>query len=122
MSPHEIRRRHTSGCLTDCVAFVLRQHPFQVPLFVDQRAGWVQRLKRYFLRHGYRVYWRCCTSVPRRGTHIVCGDSLEYKTFAHAVVYRSGALVYDPQYPSRWRDSRITHRLVCMRINDGGTP
>lgn len=121
MKPAKVRRpykrnitrlRHTQGCLTDCVAFWLDVHPESVPYFVYPRKGWCARLKAFFKRHGYVVYWVDCEVPPKRGTHIVCGDSLVWKTAAHVVVYRAGRLVYDPDYPSRWSDKRITHRLI----------
>lgn len=110
------RLRRTQGCLTDCVAFWFGIHPERVPCFVYPRKGWMDRLRAYFRRRGYCVWWVKCDAPPKRGTHIVCGDSLVWKTYAHVVVYRNGKLVYDPQYPSLWKDSRITHRLICKRM------
>ncbi len=106
------RLRQTQGCLTDCVGYVLNLHPSRVPYFVYPREGWARRLKRFFWRRGLRVFWLRCRRAPSRGVHIVCGDSLRWKTYGHVVVYRNGRLAYDPQYPSRWSDARITHRLV----------
>lgn len=106
------RLRRTQGCLTDAVAFALNLHPESVPLFVYPRAGWAQRLRRFFQRRGYTATWIRATSVPKRGTHIVCGDSLRWKTAGHAVVYRAGRLAYDPDFPSKWTPKRMTHRLV----------
>jgi len=110
------RLRRTQGCFTDCVAFLLNKHPQRVPFFVLPRKGWMARTRRFFRRHGYKIYWRKTTRVPGRDTHIVCGDSLTWKTFAHVVVYRNGRLVYDPEFPSRWHDYRTTHRLVLVKI------
>jgi hypothetical protein len=31
------------------------------------------------------------------------------------VVYKNGKCIYDPQYPSKWKDNRITHRLVLIK-------
>jgi hypothetical protein len=107
-----VRLRRTQGCLTDCIAYWLNLHPDNVPYFVYPREGWMDRVKTFFRRQGYVVYWVACDAAPKRGTHIVCGDSLAWKTFAHVVVYRAGRLVYDPNFPSHWRDNRITHRLV----------
>ena len=109
------RLRQTQGCLTDCVAYVLNIHPERVPYFVYPRSGWARRLRRFFRRRGFHARWIFCSRPPRRGTHIVCGNSLKYKTYAHVVVYRAGRLAYDPQYPSKWRDDRITHRLILAR-------
>lgn len=106
------RLRRTQGCLTDCVAYYLNIHPENVPYFVYPRKGWNERLKSFFLKHGYIVYWDFCKEPPKKGTHIVCGNSLRWKTFCHVVVYKNGKLVYDPQYPTLWSDKRITHRLV----------
>lgn len=109
------RLRRTQGCLTDSVAYYWNLHPDRVPLFIYPRGQWMARLKRFFKRRGRVVRWVTCSSVPARGTHIVCGDSLVWKTAAHVVVYRRGRLAYDPQYPSRWSDDRITHRLVVSK-------
>jgi len=109
------RLRETQGCLTDCVAYVLNMHPYRVPYFVKPRKRWNERLKLFFKKHGYLVYWVTCTTPPKRGTHIVIGNSLKYKTYAHAVVYQAGRLAFDPQYPSKWKDNRITHRLVIIK-------
>ncbi len=108
--------RRTQGCLTDCIAYWLNLHPENVPYFVYPRKGWMDRVKAYFRKHGYAVHWVKCDAPPRRGKHIVCGHSLEWKTFAHVVVYRAGKLAYDPNYPSKWRDCRITHRLIVTPI------
>lgn len=109
------RLRRTQGCLTDCVAYYLNVHPERVPYFVYPRETWMVRLRAFFRKRGFVIYWKACTTVPKRGTHIVCGDSLKWKTYAHVVVYRQGRLEFDPQYPSKWADSRITHRLVVKR-------
>jgi len=109
------RLRRTQGCLTDCVAYVLNLHPERVPFFVYPRDGWMVRVRRFFKKHGYEVKWTRCAAVPKRGTHIVCGNSLKWKTFAHVVIYRNGRMVYDPAYPSKWTDNRVSHRLVMSR-------
>ena len=106
------RLRRTQGCLTDCVAYFLNLHPENVPFFVYPRKGWNERLKGFLKKHGYTAYWLNITEVPKRGTHIVCGDSLRWKTAAHVVVYKNGRMAYDPDYPSKWSDKRITHRLI----------
>ena len=108
--------RRTQGCLTDCVAYYLNLHPENVPYFVYPRKGWNERLKAFFKKHGYEVYWDFCKKIPKRGTHIVCGNSLKWKTYAHVVVYKNGKLVYDPNYPSDWSDKRITHKLISKSI------
>lgn len=110
------RLRRTQGCLTDCVAYFLNIHPENVPYFVYPRKGWNDRLKTFFKKHGYLVYWNLCKTPPKRGKHIICGDSLTWKTFSHVVVYNKGKLVYDPDYPSRWNDKRITHILKIIKI------
>ncbi len=109
------RLRRTQGCLTDCIAYYLNLHPEKVPYFVYPRKGWMDRVKSFFKKYRYNVHWTLCTEVPKRGTHIVCGNSLRWKTYAHVVVYKNGKMVYDPQYPSLWKDSRITHRLVVTK-------
>ncbi len=109
------RLRRTQGCLTDCVAYYFNTHPEKVPFFVYPRSGWSQRVRRYFARRGFRARWQKTTTIPQRGTHLVCGDSLIWKTAAHVVVYRNGTLAYDPDFPSRWTDTRMTHRLVVTR-------
>ena len=108
----ELRLRRTQGCLTDCIAYYFNLHPEKVPFFVYPRNGWSQRLKRFFKRRGYKAFWQGCLRPPKSGLHILCGDSLRWKTASHAVVYRDGKLVYDPKYPSEWSDKRITHRLI----------
>lgn len=110
------KRRRTQGCLTDCVAYFLNIHPENVPYFVYPRKDWNLRLKNFFKKHGYFVYWNLCIKPPKRGIHIVCGDSLKWKTYAHVVVYKNGKIAYDPNYPSKWKDNRITHRLVVKKI------
>ena len=106
------RERWKYGCLTDCVAWLFNYHPDKVPLFVFPRKGWSRRLKRFVANRGYSARWERTTNIPTRGTHIVCGDSLSSKRASHAVVYRNGRLVFDPEYPSRWSNRRVTHRLV----------
>ena len=113
------RLRRTQGCLTDCVAFYLNLHPERVPYFVYPRHGWNDRLKRFFARYGLKVYWTTCRKVPKRGMHIVCGNSLNWKTYAHVVVYRNGRIAYDPDWPSRWNRERLTHRLVVEDTSNG---
>ena len=109
------RLRRTQGCLTDCVAYYLNVHPERVPYFVYPREGWMDRVRAFFKKHGLTVRWEPCERVPKRGTHIVCGNSLHWKTYCHVVVYRNGKLAFDPQYPSKWSDTRITHRLVIQQ-------
>ena len=123
--------RRNQGCLTDCVAYFLNLHPEKVPYFVYPRKGWNDRLKAFFRRHGYKVHWQYCEFkpstkkvhkswlLPKHGTHIVCGNSLKWKTYAHVVVYKNSKLIYDPNYPSDWKDERITHRLI---IKEASTP
>ena len=110
--------RRTQGCLTDCVAYVLNLHPENVPFFVYPRKGWNKRLKAFFKKHGYRAEWRACFPewIPKKGVHILCGNSLKWKTYAHVVVYKNGKLDYDPDYPSKWSDKRITHKLILKRL------
>ena len=111
----DARRRRTQGCLTDCVAYYFNVHPENVPFFVYPRKGWAKRLKGYFRRRGLKAIWIKSLTVPKKGTFIVVGDSLKWKTFTHCVVYRNGKLVFDPDYPSRWKDNRITHYLRIAR-------
>lgn len=118
----EERLRYEKGCLTDCVAYFLNVHPMNVPYFVYPRKGWMDRLKKFFKDNGYVVYWvyvqqgTRLSKVPKKGIHLVCGDSLKYKNTSHCVVYKNGRLIYDPQYPSKWSDKRITHRLIIEKI------
>lgn len=114
---NEKRLRRDQGCLTDCVAYILNLHPENVPFFVYPRAGWSQRLKKFFRKHGFDILWVLAKDAPKRGTHIVCGNSKKWKTHGHVVVYKNGKLVYDPNYPSEWSDKRITHRLILKRLN-----
>lgn len=113
---NELRLRRTQGCLTDCVAYVLNLHPEKVPYFVYPRAGWLVRLKVFLQRNGYDAWWVSADKVPKTGIHIMCGNSKFWKTYAHVVVYKNGKMVYDPNYPSDWSDSRITHRLVLKKF------
>lgn|SRR3990167_472862 len=110
------KMRRNQGCLTDCVAYFLNIHPENVPYFVYPRKDWNKRLRAFLKKHGYGSFWLNDPDIPRRGTHIVCGNSLKYKTFAHVVVYKNGKLVYDPQYPSKWNDKRVTHRLITHSL------
>lgn len=108
--------RRTQGCLTDAIAYYFNVHPENVPYFVYPREGWMDRVRDYFKKRGYSAYWINTTEIPKRGKHIVCGDSLYWKTYAHVVVYKDGKLVYDPQYPSKWKNERITHRLIVSKL------
>jgi len=110
--------RRTQGCLTDCIAYYLNLHPENVPFFVYPRKDWMKRVKQFFKKYNYSAYWINITDVPKRGTHIVCGNSLIWKTYAHVVVYKSGKLIYDPNYPSNWSDKRITHRLIVQPLDE----
>jgi hypothetical protein len=114
------RLRREQGCLTDCVAYYLNIHPENVPYFVKPRKGWNDRLKLFFKKFGYEVYWIKTNKVPKKGKHIVCGDSLVFKSYAHCVVYRAGKMAYDPNYPSKWNTKRTTHRLI-IKNNDNTT-
>ena len=108
--------RRTRGCLTDCIAYVLNLHPEHVPYFFYPRKDWMKRVRLFFKKNGYFVYWTKNNAVPKRGVHIVCGDSLVGKTAFHVVVYKNGKLVYDPDCLSRWNDKRITHRLIIEKL------
>lgn len=103
--------RRTQGCLTDSVAYYLNLHPENVPYFVYPRKDWAERLRKFFKKFGYAILWDKTNKVPKRGMYIVCGNSLKWKTFAHVVVYKNGKLAYDPNYPSDWKDNRVTHIL-----------
>lgn len=108
--------RRTQGCLTDCVAFVLNIHPQNVPYFVYPRKGWNERMKKFFKKHGYDAKWTLyCDIKEKKVLRIVIGDSLIWKTSAHAVVYRGNELVYDPQFPSKWKGTRATHFLYLKK-------
>lgn len=110
------KMRRTQGCLTDCIAYYLNLHPENVPYFVYPREKWMDRVRKFFKKHGYYAYWDLCTTPPKRGIHIVCGNSLKWKTYAHVVVYKNGKMVYDPNYPSLWKDNRVTHRLIVKPL------
>ena len=112
------RLRRTQGCLTDCVAYLLNLHPENVPYFVYPRKGWNEKLKAFFKKHGYEVYWKNCDEAPKHGTHIICGNSLKWKTYAHVVVYKNWKLAYDSQYPSKWKNNRITHKLIVVPLKE----
>lgn len=110
--------RRTQGCLTDSVAYILNLHPEKVPYFVYPRQSWNERLKKFFKKHGYKTEWKICTqkTIPKTGTHLLVGNSLIWKTAGHAVVYKKGKLAYDPNFPSKWNDARVTHKLVLKKI------
>jgi hypothetical protein len=113
---NETRLRQTQGCLTDCVAYYFNVHQENVPFFVYPRCDWMKRVRAFFRKFGYKCYWIKNTNIPKgRGLHIVCGNSLEWKTASHVVVYKNGKLAYDPQYPSKWNDKRITHHLIVYK-------
>ena len=104
--------------MTDCVAYYFNMHPDKVPYFIANRphTGWARRLREYYKRRGFKARWIETTSVPKRGLHLVTGDSLTFEKYAHAVMYKDGKLVYDPAYPSSWKDCRITHRLEVTKL------
>ena len=110
------KRRRTQGCMTDCVAYYFNLHPENVPLFVYPREGWNKRLKKFFLKRGLQVFWQLGKDVPKKGMYLVSGDSKEWKTYSHMVVYKNGKLVYDPNYPSQWTGKRITHWLDVLPV------
>lgn len=82
----------------------------------------MKRVRAFFKKHGYSVFWLNIPEIPKRGTHIVCGNSLKWKTYAHVVVYKNGKLAYDPDFPSKWKNSRITHRLIVQPIRGRNSP
>ena len=108
--------RRTQGCLTDCVAYFLNLHPEKVPYFVYPRKDWMSGLRLFFKKHGYAIIWEKTNEIPKQGVWIVCGNSLQWKTFTHVVVYKNGKLIYDPDYPSKWKDERMTHKLHVMKL------
>jgi hypothetical protein len=108
--------RRYEGCMTDSVAYYLNLHPENVPLFVKYGKGWAKKFRNWWKRKGYIVRWELCKKPPKRGKHIIVGDSLVWKKYSHMVVYKNGKLAYDPSYPSRWKDNRITHKLVVRKI------
>ena len=108
--------RRTQGCLTDCVAYFFNLHPENVPYFVYPRENWIKQLRGFFKKHGRTILWEKTKEVPKRGAWIVSGNSLKWKTFAHVVVYKNGKMVYDPNYPSDWKDERITHILHVLKL------
>ena len=110
------KMRRTQGCLTDSVAYYFNVHPENVPFFVYPRKNWMRRLRTYFKKHDKGIFWHKEKTPPKKGTFIVCGDSLKYKTFAHVVVYKNGKLAYDPDYPSKWSTKRITHWLEVFPL------
>lgn len=110
-------RRAYEGCMTDCVAYYFNVHPENVPLFVKYgKKEWSKKFREWWRKQGYFVWWELCNEVPKRGTHLVVGNSLKWKSYSHMVVYKNGKLVYDPNYPSKWKDSRITHRLIVRKL------
>lgn len=116
MKKSETYRRRYEGCMTDCVAYYLNLHPEHVPLFVKWGKDWSKKFRNWWKRKGYIVRWELCKTPPKRGTHLIVGNSLVWKKYSHMVVYRNGKLVYDPSYPSKWKNKRITHRLIIKKI------
>lgn len=108
--------RRYEGCMTDSVAYYLNLHPENVPLFVKFGKDWIKKFKNWWKRKGYTVRWELCEKPPKKGKHIIVGNSLVWKKYSHMVVYKNGKLAYDPNYPSKWKDHRITHRLVVSKI------
>lgn len=108
--------RRTQGCLTNCVAYFFNLHPENVPYFIYPREDWAKRLRSFFKKRGLIAIWVKSKDVPKRGMYIVVGDSLVWKTYAHAVVYKNGKCVYDPSYPSEWKHDRATHYLAVFPV------
>ena len=109
--------RRYEGCMTDCVAYYLNLHPENVPLFVKWgRKAWNKKFRAWWGKRGYAVRWDFCKTPPKRGKHIIVGNSLVWKKYSHMVVYRNGKVAYDPSFPSRWKDNRITHRLIVKKL------
>lgn len=110
------RLRRTQGCFTDCVAYYFNIHPENVPYFVYPRKDWMKRVRTFFNKQGFDCLWNKTTVIPKRGLCIVSGPSKKWKTAAHSVVYKNGKLIYDPNFPSTWRDKDMTHRLDVFEI------
>lgn len=108
--------RRTQGCMTDCVAYIFNLHPENVPYFIYPREDWAKRLRSFFKKRGLVAIWVKTKDIPKRGTYMVVGDSLKWKTYSHAVVYKNGKCIYDPNYPSKWKENRITHYLKTYPI------
>lgn len=34
---------------------------------------------------------------------------MRWKTYSHIVAFDKGKMVYDPDYPTQWKDGRATH-------------
>jgi len=108
--------RRYKGCMTDSVAYYLNLHPEKVPLFIKYGKNWSKKFRSWWKQRGYEVRWDFCKKPPKKGVHIIVGDSLVWKRYSHMVVYRNGKLAYDPTYPSKWKDNRITHRLIVKKL------
>jgi len=116
MKKTEQYKRRYEGCMTDCVAYYLNLHPENVPLFINWGKDWSKKFRTWWRRSGYEVRWDFCKKPPKKGMHIIVGDSLVWKKYSHMVVYKNGKLIYDPTYPSKWKDNRITHRLIIKKL------
>ena len=111
------RLRQTQGCLTDCIAYVFNLHPWKIPFFIYPRKDWMKRVQTFFRRRGYICYWIKSNKIPKNKKEtIVCGNSLVWKTASHVVVYKNRKCIFDPAYPTKWKDSRITHILKVIKI------
>lgn len=90
-------KRHTDGCLSDCVAYLLNVHPMSVPFFIEPEKGWSRRFKGYMRRRGMAGWWGPFSPQPKsHGAYLVVGRSQIRKAGGHCVVYRGSEPVYNP--------------------------
>ena len=120
LKERELRERQ--GCLTDCLAYYFNIHPMKVPLFVrpetERHFVWRYLMEDWLNLRGFESKYIKRKTVPKRGMYLAVGNSTKYKRCTHCVVYVNGKLVFDPQFPSAWNDSRVTHYLRITRIEN----
>lgn len=108
--------RKTQGCLTDCVAYYFNIHPQNVPFFIYPREGWNRRLKAFFRRRGFLVFWSPYFDLEESDdkVRLVVGNSKNWKTSGHCVVYRGNKKVYDPSLKPAMK-GKPTHQLIVIK-------
>lgn len=108
--------RATQGCLTDCVAYYFNVHPLSVPFFIYPRKTWMKRLKAYFKKQGYEIFWAPYTKEKKKILRLVVGNSKNWKTSGHCVVYLGNKKVFDPNLVGNAMKGEPTHQLVVTKF------
>lgn len=84
------------NCLQAAVASLLDLDLDEVPHFVEHRHDWMRCLRYFAAWHGWDVWRR----NPDRGVPFGIGTGKTVRGTHHAVVWRDGAMAWDP-HPSR---------------------